>query len=97
MSDIIIKTYELLDAIESSKMIKRMTISKTRLLKNDNLLSLIKQYQNEENIHKKIAIKKLIFLDKDYQNYIKSYNELALIVLKINNKYKEYTNTTNCS
>lgn len=97
MSDIIIKTYELLDAIESSNMIKKMTISKTRLLKNDNLLSLIKQYQNEKNIHEKIAIKKLILLDKDYQNYIESYNELALIVLKINNKYKEYTNTTNCN
>ena len=97
MSDIIIKTYELLDAIESSNMIKKMTIYKTRLLKNDNLLSLIKQYQNEKNIHEKIAIKKLILLDKDYQNYIESYNELALIVLKINNKYKEYTNTTNCN
>ena len=32
----------------------------------------------------------------NYKNYIDSYNELNYIVLKINNKFKEYTNTKEC-
>ena len=96
MSLIIEKTYELLDVLDNSELIKTLTISKEKLLKDKYLLSLIKQYQEETNNEKKIIIKKELYTNKTYKDYIDSYNELSYIVLKINNKYKEYTNTKSC-
>lgn len=96
MSLIIEKTYELLDVLDNSELIKTLTISKEKLLKDKYLLSLIKQYQEETNNEKKIIIKKELYNNKTYKDYIDSYNELSYIVLKINNKYKEYTNTKSC-
>ncbi len=97
MSLIIEKTYELLDVLDNSKLIKTLTISKEKILKDNKLLSLIKEYQKEENIDKKIIIKQELYNNKIYKDYIDSYNELSYIVLKINNKYKEYTNNKTCN
>lgn len=96
MSLIIEKTYELLDVLDNSNLIKTLTISKEQLLKDKYLLSLIKKYQEETNNEKKIMIKKELYNNKIYKDYIDSYNELSYIVLKINNKFKSYTNTKNC-
>ena len=38
-------------------------------------------------------IKKELFSNDDYKEYMKLYNELSMIILRINSKYKEYTNT----
>ena len=96
MSLIIEKTYELLDVLDNSELIKKLTLSKEKLLNNDKLLSLIKQYQEETSNEKKIMIKQELYNDKIYKDYIEAYNKLSLIILKINNKYKEYTNTQTC-
>lgn len=96
MSLIIEKTYELLDVLDNSKLIKTLTTSKEKLLKDKYLLSLIKKYQEETNNEKKIIIKKELYNNKIYKDYIDSYNELSYIVLKINNKFKSYTNTKSC-
>ncbi|MBQ8219565.1 MAG: hypothetical protein IJZ79_07420 [Bacilli bacterium] len=93
MSKIIDSTYNLLDTLDNSNLIKELTISKEKLLKDKNILSLINKYNNEINNDKKILLKKEIYKDINYQKYINAYNELSLIVLKINNKYHSYTNT----
>lgn len=93
MSEIIEKTYKLLDALDNSHLIKDLTISKEKLQKNNHLLSLINKYQKESQPEQKINLKKEIYLDKDYQTYIKCYNELSYLVIKINNQYHKYTNT----
>ena len=93
MSEIIEKTYNLLDTLDNSVLIKNLTYHKNKIINNSDILSLVKKYNFEENIDKKISIKKELYKYKDYKEYQKYYNELSLIILKINQKYAEYTNT----
>ena len=96
MSQIIEKTYELLDTLENSNLIKTLTISKEKLLKDKYLLSLINTYNIETENEKKIKLKQELYSNQTYKDYMDSYNELSYIILKINNKFKEYTNTKSC-
>ncbi|MGN1358099.1 MAG: YlbF family regulator [Bacilli bacterium] len=98
MSDIIENTYKLLDALDNSDLIKNLTTAKRRLEQNPEILSLIKEYQKETDSNKLISIKQILYQDEDYRKYIESYNELSLIILRINKQYQKYTNTAehNC-
>ena len=97
MSEIIEKTYKLLDTLDNSEVIKKLTRYKKILNQDEEVLSLVKKYNKEENITKKLALKKELYNNINYKNYMESYNELSLIILKINKKYKEYTNTLECN
>jgi hypothetical protein len=99
MSEIIEKTYKLLDTLDKSDLIKNLTYHKEKLLLNKEVLSLVKKINQETNNEIKISLKKKIYSIDDYKNYIKYYNELYYIILKINKKYSEYTNTkeTSCN
>ena len=65
---------------------------------NPQIISLIKEYRKETDSNKLISIKQILYQDEDYQQYIKSYNELSLIILRINKQDQKYTNTAehNC-
>lgn len=91
MSDIISKTYDLLDALDASELIKKLTTAKVNLNQKKSILLLIENYQREYNIEKKIKIKQELFKDKDYKDYTDSYNELSSIILRINKQYQKYT------
>lgn len=99
MSEIIEKTYKLLDTLDNSEVIKKLTQYKEKLQQNKEVLSLVKKINNEENPKMKIALRKKLYSIDDYQKYMESYNELNLIVMKINKKFMEYTNTKegNCN
>ena len=58
MSEIIEKTYKLLDTLDNSEVIKKITQYKEKLKQDEAVLSLVKQYNNEEDATKKIYIKK---------------------------------------
>lgn len=96
MSEIIEKTYKLLDTLDNSEVIKKLTKHKEKILQDEAVLSLVKKYNNEENINEKIALKQKLYNNEDYKKYMEAYIELSLIVLKINKKYAEYTNTKGC-
>ena len=93
MSEIITATYNFLDSLEESELIKDLTKYKTKLLSNKSLLSQIAELKQETDSNKIIAKRKEIYNNKDYCEYIKRYNELSFIILKINKKYHDYTNT----
>lgn len=97
MSEIIEKTYKLLDALDNSEVIKNITKYKVVLQQDEEVLSLVKKINNELDDNKKIELRKKLYSNINYQNYMNSYNELNLIVLKINKKFSEYTNTKGCS
>ena len=82
----------------SSDLIKNLTNAKKKLEQNPQIISLIKEYRKETDSNKLISIKQILYQDEDYQQYIKSYNELSLIILRINKQYQKYTNTAehNC-
>lgn len=94
MSDIIKATYDLLDALDESTTIKNLTKYKNRLLKNEEILSKIEKTKSIKDSTELIKARKELFEFEDYKNYMKYYNELNLIVLKINKEYAKYTDTT---
>ena len=96
MHDIIKKTYELIDNLEDSNLIKQLDIAKYNVYNNDRLMNLINKAKcsyNEEEIRK---IRQILLKDKDYNTYMKCYNELNLIVLKINQRYNSYFENRSC-
>ena len=93
MSEIINATYKLLDTLDNTELIKNITKYKKILEQDKEILSLVKRINNESDNSKKIELRKQLYSNINYKNYMDSYNELNLIILKINNKYKEYTNT----
>ncbi len=96
MSEIINATYKLLDTLDNSEVIKKITKYKAVLEKDKEILSLIKKINKEHNTKIKIELRKKLYSNSNYKNYMDAYNELNYIVLKINNKFKEYTNTKEC-
>lgn len=92
MNKIILKTYELIDTLEDSSIIKELTLSKNKLLNNKKILLLIDKINNSRDNEKR-KLKKELFKNKDYKNYIDNYNKLYYIVLDINNRLKKLTNT----
>ena len=99
MTEIIAKTYAFLDALDNSILIKNLTKYKKKLLKNKTILDEISNLKKETDNKIIIEKRKKLYQNNDYKMYIKYYNELLLIVMKINKKYHEYTNTRehNCS
>lgn len=93
MSEIIEATYHFLDALDNSSLIKNLTKYKNKLLKDNNLLNEINNIKKETENNIIIEKRKEIFGNKDYQMYMKYYNDLSLIIMRINKKYGEYTNT----
>ena len=92
MNEVIEKTYELLDYLDNSKIVKDLTTAKNKLLKNQDILKKIKKYQKEKNI----TLKKEIFNNPDYANYMQCYNELSYLVMDINKKIKNITGKKEC-
>lgn len=93
MSEVIEKTYKLLDTLDNSSLIKNLTKYKNRLLNNNEVLLKIKNTKKEKDNNKLISLRKELYNNNDYKMYMKYYQELSFIVLKINKKYAEYTNT----
>ena len=58
MSDIVEKTYELLDVLDNTEMIKNISLAKSILEKDNHILSLVKEYKNTKDSNRLLAIKK---------------------------------------
>jgi len=93
MSEIITATYNFLDTLDNSDLIKNLTKCKQKILKNKQILSLINDIKQEKDSNKLILKRKKIYENNDYKMYMKYYSELSLIILKINKKYTTYTKT----
>lgn len=93
MSEIIEKTYDLLDILDNSKLIKDLTLYKNKLLNNKNVLLLINKINDSNDDLEKVRLKKELYENDDYKKYMDCYNELSYIVLRINMQYRKYTNT----
>lgn len=93
MNEVIDKTYELIDYLDNSSLVKEFVIYKKRLLNNQDILNKIKEYQESNN---NSLLKKEIFSNEDYANYMKCYNELYYLVMDINKRLKDITGKKGC-
>lgn len=96
MSEIITSTYDFLDALDNSLLIKNLTKYKNKVLNNKELLKEIKKAQKETDNSLLIQKRQAIYQDKDYQKYMEYYNELSMLILKINKQFKKYTKEHTC-
>ena len=97
MDNVIEKTKELINALDSSDLISNLDYYKNRVINDKNILELVSKYNNSNDDYEKISLKKEIYKNNDYVNYMKYYNELFMYVIKINNMYKKFTNSRGCS
>ena len=93
MNDIIKKTYELIDTLDNSDIIKELSYYKNKVLNDKHLLNLIIKYNDSLNNEEKINIKKELYNNINYKKYMENYNKLNYIIMDINNRIKKITNT----
>ncbi len=93
MTDIVEATYKFIDILDNSDLMRELTASKNILMKDSELLKEISFIKKEQDLAKIISKRKAIYENSYYKKYMECYNELSLIVMKINKKYAEYTNT----
>ena len=96
MHEIMKSTYELLDELDKSDIIKKLDKYKEKIKNNKELIELINNGKKETDDYKIMEIRKELYKNNDYKEYIKNYNELFYIVMKINNYYKKITNNKKC-
>ena len=95
--DIMEKTYELIDVLDSSSLIKDLTYYKNKILDNKKLCELIDKGNKEEDKYVLMSIKKELYEYLEYKEYMRLYNELSFIIMDINSRFKSLFNERMCS
>ena len=96
MNDIMNRTYELIDALEESELIKDITFYKEKISANKELLDLIKGGNSTDDEYLLLDIKRKLYKNSDYKNYMDKYNELMYLVMSINNRYSKLLGKGSC-
>ena len=93
MNNIIKKTYDLIDTLDNSNLIKELSYYKDKVINDKYILNLINKYNNSNNNEEKITMKKELYNNINYKKYMDNYNKLNYIIMDINNRIKKITNT----
>lgn len=91
MHKVIEKTFELIDVIDDSEMIKSLEKYKKQVLENKEIQELLKLGNNTSIEYEKLEIKKKLYEFPEYKGYMKYYDELMFLVMKINQGFKKFT------
>lgn len=91
MHKIMEKTFELIDVIDDSEMMKELEKYKRQVLKNKEIQELLKVGNNTSIEYEQLEIKKKLYEYPEYRGYMKYYDELMFLVLKINQGFKNFT------
>lgn len=91
MNDIMNKTFELLDVLDNSDIIKNLTIYKNNIISNKDIQELISKGNNTSDKYLLMDIKRQLYKYDDYVQYMKYYNELMYVVMDINSRFKKIT------
>ncbi len=94
--DIINKTYELIDELDSSSLIKDLICYKNKILENRELCELINKGNKEKDEYVLMSIKRDLYKYEEYKRYNELYSELKFIVMDINSRYKALFNERMC-
>lgn len=97
MDNVIQKTKDLIEVIDSSEIIKNLDYYKKKIIINKEIMTMIDKYNNTNDDYEKISLKEKIYKYEDYNSYMKYYNELFYYVLRINNMFKKFTDDRGCS
>ena len=96
MHDVIKKTFELIDVLDDSDIIKNITKYKGIIENNSELKKLIDKGNSTLDKYVLMDIKNRLYKVDEYREYMHYYNELMYIVMDINSKYKEIISERSC-
>ena len=91
MHKIMEKTFELIDVIDDSEMMKELEKYKRQVLKNKEIQELLKVGNSTSIEYEQLEIKKKLYEYPEYRGYMKYYDELMFLVMKINQGFKNFT------
>lgn len=93
MHKIMEKTFELIDMLDDSEIIKELEKYKRQVLENKEIQELLKVGNNTSIEYEQLEIKKKLYEYPEYRGYMKYYDELMFLVMKINQGFKKFTNS----
>ena len=96
MHDIMIKTFDLIDELEKSYVIKNVSKYKEMIENNYELKDLIHKGNNTDDRYILMDIKNRLYQYLEYKEYMYYYNELMYIVMDINSRYKSIIGERSC-
>ncbi len=96
MNEIMKKTYELIDVLEESDMIRDMEMYREKIQGNKELCSLIHEGNCTDDEYVLLDIKRRLYKNKDYKGYMDQYNQLMHIVMDINYRYRKLLGKGRC-
>lgn len=92
MHKVIEKTYELIDVIDNSNMVRNIKSSKKKLLLDRKFIRKIASVQEDMSIDNK----KKLYDNVYYKMYMDNYYELQLIILDINKRINSILGNKEC-
>ena len=96
MNEIMKKTYELIDILESSDLIQEIGLYREKILNNKELSNLVKMGNDTDDKYLLLDIKCKLYKNIDYKNYMDRYNELMYIIMDINYRYNKLLGKGSC-
>lgn len=96
MNEIMKKTYELIDVLEDSEMIRDMGIYRDRIIHNEELSKMVYQGNHTDDEYVLLDLKRRLYRNKDYKGYMDQYNQLMHIVMDINYRYSKLLGKGRC-
>lgn len=96
MNEIMRKTYELIDVLEDSDLIRDLEMYRTRIMDDEVLSTLIREGNSTEDEYVLLDIKRRLYLNKNYKGYMDKYNELMYLVMDINYRYRKLLGKGSC-
>ncbi len=93
MEKLIEKVENLKNVLDEQEKIKQIKNSNVKVLEDEELLKLIKDYNQTKNP----SIKEKILRNKNFQDYKEQETEINFIILEINQKLKEISKRGNCN
>ena len=91
MHKIMEKTFELIDMLDDSEIIKELEKYKRQVLENKEIQELLKVGNSTSIEYEQLEIKKKLYEYPEYRGYMKYYDELMFLVMKINQGLKKFT------
>jgi len=96
MNKIMEKTYELIDVLDKSDMIRDMGIYRDRIMRNQELSNLIRKANELDDEYAVLDIKKKLYDYEEYRGYMDNYNQVMYLVMDINSRYQGLVGQKGC-
>ena len=93
MHKIMEKTFELIDMLDDSEIIKELEKYKRQVLENKEIQELLKVGNSTSIEYEQLEIKKKLYEYPEYRGYMKYYDKLMFLVMEINSYFKKFTNS----